>query len=125
MQGESISMSPPSYWPIAKNKYMGTLKYVGTASIVNRRGLHARAAAKLASVAGRFKVCITVSANGVSAEASSIMSLMLLAAGPGDVLQFEGTGSEAERVIPLLVALVEAGFEEDHEGVNQRQCEDH
>ena len=97
---------------------MESLKYSGTASIVNRRGLHARAAAKLTSLAGRFKVCITVSANGVSAPANSIMSLMLLAAGPGDVIEFEGKGAEAERVIPLLVALVESGFEEDHEGVN-------
>ena len=118
-------MLPPSCWLIAKFKYMGTLKYLMTASIVNRRGLHARAAAKLASVAGRFKVCITVSANGVSAEANSIMSLMLLAAGPGDVLQFEGKGSEAERVIPLLVALVESGFEEDYEGVKKCEFKNH
>ena len=53
------------------------------------------------------------------------MNLMLLAAGPGDVIQFEGKGTEAERVISLLVALVESGFEEDHEGVNQDDCETH
>ena len=104
---------------------MDTPKYLRTTSIVNRRGLHARAAAKLASLASGFKVCITVSANGVSAPANSIMSLMLLAAGPGDVIQFEGKGAEAERVIPLLVALVESGFEEDHEGVNRHDCEHH
>src|SRR5690606_37924689 len=52
-------------------------------TIVNQRGLHARAAARVAKLAEQYAAGITVSANGISVSALSIMGLMLLAAGPG------------------------------------------
>jgi len=85
----------------------------GHATIVNQRGLHARAAARLAALAEGFDADITVEGNGLSVSALSIMDLLLLAAAPGTALEFSGTGENAEDAISALVALVEAGFDED------------
>jgi phosphocarrier protein HPr len=96
----------------------------GHARIVNRRGLHARAAARLANLAQEFDVEITVTANGVSSSGQSIMDLMLLAAGPGDILQFEGKGNQAETAISALEFLVENGFGEDKDGIAARRVDE-
>ncbi len=97
---------------------MDSKRKTGHARIVNRKGLHARAAAKLAKLAQEFDVEITVTANGISSSAQSIMDLMLLAAGPGDILQFEGKGNQAETAISALEFLVETGFDEDKDGIS-------
>jgi len=83
-----------------------------TATIVNQRGLHARAAARVAKLAEQYAAEITVSANGISVSALSIMGLMLLAAGPGIEVEISGTGTAANEAVAALVALVEAGFDE-------------
>lgn len=85
-------------------------------TVVNRRGLHARAAARVAGLCETLPCEITVSANGVSATARSIMGLMLLAAGPGDILRIEASGAEAETSVEALASLVRCGFEEDCDG---------
>ena len=80
--------------------------------IVNQRGLHARAAARLAKLAESFACEITVRGNGVSVSALSIMGLMLLVATPGTEVEIDATGSEADAAVAALVALIEAGFDE-------------
>jgi len=92
--------------------------------IVNRRGLHARAAAKVAALAEEFDAEITVAANGVSATARSIMGLMLLAAGPGDPVRLAATGSDAVAALDAMAALVDAGFDEDRDGCSGRESAD-
>jgi len=84
--------------------------------VVNRRGLHARAAVKIASIAGKYDSEISVISNGVFAPATSIMSLMLLAAGPGDKLCFEATGTDSFSAVDELISLVNSGFNEDCDG---------
>lgn len=84
-----------------------------TATIVNQRGLHARAAARLAGVAEQFAAEVTVSANGIAVSALSIMGLMLLAAGPGTQVEISATGASAEKAVKAIAALIEAGFDEE------------
>ncbi len=62
--------------------------------IINKLGLHARAAAKLASTCNHFACSIKTSAGGKSIDAKSVMSLMLLAAGQGTTLHFEFDGKD-------------------------------
>lgn len=81
--------------------------------IINRRGLHARAAAKFAKLAGTFDAQITVARNGTEVCASSIMGLMMLAAAPGCELDLEARGPAAEAAMGALCALVANKFDED------------
>lgn len=92
---------------------MPTVTVLGHATIINQRGLHARAAARLAALAEGFEADITVEGNGLTVSALSIMDLLLLAAAPGTALEFSGTGKNAQEAISALVALVEEGFNED------------
>ena len=82
-------------------------------TIVNQRGLHARAAACFARLAEGFDAEITVAGNGLSVPGSSIMELMMLAAGPGVELEITARGAEAQAALEALAALVERGFDED------------
>ena len=84
-----------------------------TATICNRRGLHARAAARLAKLAEEFAAEINVKSNGLSVSARSIMGLMLLAAGPGTEVEIEATGSKAKEAVAAVVALIKSRFDED------------
>jgi phosphocarrier protein len=83
-----------------------------TVSIVNKLGLHARAAAKFVKRAGAFDADITVSKNGMDVSGRSIMGLMMLAAGLGSVIAITANGSDAERAVDALAALVADSFEE-------------
>lgn len=83
-----------------------------TATIVNQRGLHARAAARVAKLAEQYAAEITVSGNGISVSALSIMGLMLLAAGPGTEIEISAVGTAASEAVSALAALIEAGFDE-------------
>ncbi|MCV0367854.1 HPr family phosphocarrier protein [Filomicrobium sp.] len=82
-------------------------------TIRNRKGLHARASAQFVKCAERFKANVTVTRDGVSVGGTSIMGLMMLAAGPGVTLHMSAQGVEGPEAIEALVALVEAGFGED------------
>ena len=64
-------------------------------TILNQRGLHARAAAKLCRLASGFDAEITVSRNEIDVSARSIMGLMLLAAAPGASIRVRAEGTEA------------------------------
>ena len=83
------------------------------ARITNKRGLHARAAAKIVEAAARFKSEIIVKRDGQSVNARSIMGLMMLAAAPGAVLRLSATGREAEAAVTALAKLIECKFDED------------
>jgi phosphocarrier protein HPr len=80
--------------------------------ICNRRGLHARAAARFVKLAFEFDAEVTVAKNGTSVSGRSIMGLMMLAAGPGTALELCATGPDAERAIAALAALIGGGFDE-------------
>ena len=82
-------------------------------TIVNQRGLHARAAAKFAKLAEQFEADINVEASGLKVSALSIMGLMLLAAGPGTEISISSDGREAEAGLAALIALVESRFDEE------------
>ncbi len=84
-----------------------------TVPIVNKLGLHARAAAQFVKRAGAFDADITVSKDGVDVSGDSILGLMRLAAGLGATITIAASGRDAARAIDALAALVADGFEED------------
>ncbi len=83
-----------------------------TVTIVNRRGLHARAAAKFVTLAERFGASVDVERDGQSVSARSIMGLLMLGAGQGSSLLMQADGWDAKEALEALAALVEAGFNE-------------
>lgn len=88
-------------------------KLSASVTICNRKGLHARASAKFVKCAETFDADIVVSRDDQSVGGTSIMGLMMLAAGPGSVINIEATGPEAQGALSALVALVSDGFGED------------
>lgn len=83
-----------------------------TLEVCNRRGLHARAAAKFVTLAERFGAAVEVVKDGQSVSARSIMGLMMLGAGQGSSLELRAEGWDAKEALDALAALVEAGFNE-------------
>jgi phosphocarrier protein len=83
------------------------------ATIINKRGLHARASAKLVEAAARFKSQITVSKDGTSVDARSIMGLMMMGAGVGSQIELCAEGPDAEQAMTAILALIAARFGED------------
>ena len=81
--------------------------------IPNKKGLHARASAQFVRCAGDFNAKIQVSREGHTVGGTSIMGLMMLAAGQGHSIRIEADGEEAKPAIEALVKLVENGFGED------------
>jgi phosphocarrier protein len=81
--------------------------------IVNERGLHARASAKFVKLAAGFDAEVTVSRDGATVDARSIMGLMMLAAGPGCCIEIVAEGPEANQAVAALVDLVEQRFHEE------------
>lgn len=84
-----------------------------TALIKNQRGLHARAAAKFAKVAGEYDAEISVTRNGQTVSARSIMGLMMLAASTGSEIALDAVGSDAEAALDAICALIDDKFDED------------
>ena len=82
-------------------------------TVVNRKGLHARASAKFVRLAESFNAVITVTRDGQSVGGTSIMGLMLLAAGPGSQLHLSAEGPEGPEALEQLVTLIETGFGEE------------
>ena len=82
-------------------------------TVVNQRGLHARAAAKFVKLAGRFDAEVTVINDGTEVSGSSIMGLMMLAAAPGCDLELRATGPSASAAIFALTELIAKKFDED------------
>jgi phosphocarrier protein len=83
------------------------------ATVVNQKGLHARAAAKFAKLCAGFKARIRVERGEFEVDGRSIMGLMMLAATPGTEILIHAEGPDAEAALDALVALVEDGFGEE------------
>ena len=84
-----------------------------TAVICNERGLHARASAKFVKTAAGFDAEVTVTKDGHTVDARSIMGLMMLAAGPGAEIEIVAEGPDAEAVAKALEDLVSCRFDEE------------
>jgi phosphocarrier protein len=82
------------------------------ASIVNKLGLHARAAAKLTHLAGTFQSEIWISRSGRRVNAKSIMGVMMLAAGQGSTVKLEAEGADADKALAALTQLIADKFGE-------------
>ena len=84
-----------------------------TVEVPNRLGLHARAAAKLVDLANRFEAHVEVSKDGQTADAKSIMGVLLLCGHRGCELTFTATGKDAKSAVEALRQLVADGFGEE------------
>ncbi len=82
-------------------------------TILNERGLHARAAAKFVKLAGSFDAAVTVVKNGTAVSGSSIMGLMMLAAAPGCELELRAQGPAATAALGALAEVIAKKFDED------------
>ena len=82
-------------------------------AIINQRGLHARASAKFVKCAEGYDADITVSRDGQTVPATSIMGLMMLAAAMGMSITVEASGPQAEAALSALEALVASKFDEE------------
>ena len=87
--------------------------YCRDLAIVNRRGLHARASAKFVQLADSFEATITVSKDQNTVGGTSIMGLMMLAAGIGSSIRVTAEGHDAEQAIEAIAALVANRFGEE------------
>lgn len=83
-----------------------------TVEIVNRAGMHARPAAELVKLAGRFQAEIRLEKDGLEVNGKSIMGVLMLAAEQGSSLRISARGDDAENAVSALSALVESGFDE-------------
>jgi phosphocarrier protein len=81
-------------------------------TVVNRRGLHARAAVKFVNTAEQFVADIEVARDNMVVCGTSIMGLMMLAAPAGSELEIRARGREAKAALDALAALVAGGFDE-------------
>ena len=83
------------------------------ATIINMRGLHARAAAKICETASPFRAKITISKGGTTVGARSLMALLMLGAGKGSSVTIAAEGEDASEAVEAVRSLIEAGFHED------------
>ncbi|NFV80835.1 HPr family phosphocarrier protein [Magnetospirillum aberrantis] len=84
-----------------------------TASICNRRGLHARAAAKFVKLAATFDAQVHVAHRGTEVSGLSIMGLMMLAAAPGCSVELRAEGTQAAAALEALCGLIAKKFDEE------------
>jgi phosphocarrier protein HPr len=83
------------------------------AEIVNRLGLHARAAAKLVNTAARFQSRVAMTKDGEEVDAKSILGVLLLAAGQGTQLTIRCEGEDEAECMRALLALIAGRFDEE------------
>ncbi|MEW8659990.1 MAG: HPr family phosphocarrier protein [Candidatus Thiodiazotropha endolucinida] len=81
--------------------------------IINKLGLHARAAAKLVSCANSFSSDVFLNRNGQRVNGKSIMGVMMLAANQGSTLHLEIEGSDEQEAMQALISLIKERFGED------------
>ena len=84
-----------------------------TLEIVNKKGLHARASAKFVQTVEKFDADVTVTRGHETVGGTSIMGLMMLAAGPGCTITVTASGREAREVVEALATLVSGRFTEE------------
>ena len=83
-----------------------------TLQVQNAHGIHARPAAEIVKVAGRFRSNVTIARDGLEVNAKSIMGVMMLAAEHGATIVVRAEGEDAEAALEALVALVDGKFGE-------------
>lgn len=81
-------------------------------TIINKLGLHARAAAKLVSTTATFRSLIRVGLNGRMVDAKNIMAVMMLAASKGTELHLECDGDDEQSAYDAVIALINNRFDE-------------
>ncbi|HUB64050.1 MAG TPA: HPr family phosphocarrier protein [Methylocella sp.] len=86
---------------------------VRTLEIVNRKGLHARATAKLVQCIDGFNAAVTVSRCGETVGGTSIMGILTLGAGPGMTITVTAAGPQAAAALEAITALIASRFGED------------
>jgi phosphocarrier protein len=86
---------------------------VRTASIRNQRGLHARAAAKFVKLASAFNAQVRVIKGDMDVSGTSIMGLMMLAAGIGTDVELRASGAQSNEAMTALLDLIERKFDEE------------
>lgn len=97
--------------PQAAASHKGAISRV--IEIINKKGLHARASARFVQTAERFDATVMVTRGNETVGGTSIMGLMMLAAGQGTTITIEAAGKEAAAALQALVALVAGGFGEE------------
>lgn len=98
--------------PAGEDTPTGAPVLTRTVRVMNKRGLHARAAARFVTLAERFGASVDVVRDGQSVSSRSIMGLMMLGAGPGAEIELRAEGWDAKEALEALAALVEFGFSE-------------
>ncbi len=96
----------------AANAAGGIYQCLAEVTIVNKRGLHARASAAFVKTAEQFDAEVSVTKDGHTVSGGSIMGLLMLGASPGSTILIETEGQDAEEALEALTALVEARFNE-------------
>lgn len=81
--------------------------------MVNKLGLHARAAARFVRLAERFDAQVRVAKDDIEVAGTSILGLMMLTAATGSMLRLSATGPEAAAALEALADLVARGFDEE------------
>lgn len=84
-----------------------------TVTIVNQLGLHARAATKLAQLCQQFSAKIELIQDKQTADANSVLALLMLASSKGKTLQVATDGTDAQQALDAVVNLINNGFDED------------
>ena len=82
-------------------------------TVVNRLGMHARAAAKFVHLATRFEARVKVARDGREMDGKSIMGILLLAAARGSTITISADGADEQAAVAALAGLVQSGFGED------------
>jgi len=80
--------------------------------VINANGIHARPAAEIVKVAGRFRSGITIARDDLEVNAKSIMGVMMLAAECGATVRLSATGDDADAALDALEALIGSKFGE-------------
>jgi phosphocarrier protein NPr len=87
--------------------------YRSTVTIINQLGLHARAATKLVQLCQQFDARIELHQDGRSADASSVLALLMLASSQGKTVEVVTAGPQAEAALAAVTSLINAGFDEN------------
>ncbi len=80
--------------------------------IINKLGMHARAATKLVQLASRFKADVQIQKEGHSANAKSVMGVLLLCGHQGAMIEVSARGEDAEEAVRAIGELIENRFGE-------------
>ena len=86
---------------------------LGTFTIVNEKGLHARASAKLVDMVEQFEASATIEKDGIDACGDSIMGLLMLVASKGTQVNIKTEGVQAQELLNALGVLIANRFGED------------